>query len=210
MTSTQSSSGGGGTASPADVPALPEDVLTRLPGRDPEALAAFFDAFFGRVYGYVRRLVGDDHLAEDLTQDIFLHIQRSIESYDPDRDIRPWVFTIATNKVRDYWRSRRHRDSLTEESVEQDGSADGISAGRAPDADLTEEEMGDQVRQAIDELPEGMRMTLMLRVYEGLSFEEIGDMFERNEVAVRKRYSRALELLRQTLGPAYRIHVEGT
>ena len=74
--------------------------------------------YFDRVYGYVRRLVGEDSLAEDVTQDVFLHLQRSFRSYDPARELSPWVFTIATNKVRDHWRSRRHRDALAERTLD--------------------------------------------------------------------------------------------
>lgn len=189
---------------------LPRALLERLPRRDPAALEAFFDAFLPRIYGYVRRLVGDDHLAEDLTQEIFLQVHRSLESYDPARDIRPWLFSIATNKVRDHWRSRRHREEQGEESAEQEGLAEMLSAMDPPEARLSASEVEERVRQAIEALPEGMRMTVMLRIWEGLSFEEIGAILERNEVAVRKRFSRALEVLRQALGKVWEAQAEGS
>ena len=187
---------------------FPPELRERLVELDPVALEAFFDAYFDRVYGYVRRLVQDEHLAEDLTQDVFLHIHRALHTYDPARELRPWVFTIATNKIRDHWRSRRHRDSQSEASFERDE----VRVPRfedAPDRELSEEEMGARLREAVDELPEGMRMTVLLRAYEGLSFEAIGKVLDRSEVAVRKRYSRALEALREALGPAWRVHTEG-
>ena len=53
-----------------------------------------------------------------------------------------------------------------------------------------------------------MRVTVQLRVFEEMSFEEIGAILERTEVAVRKRYSRALEALRTALGPAWQLHTE--
>ena len=77
-----------------------------------------------------------------------------------------------------------------------------------PDAGLQREERDAELRIAIDALPEGMRLTLVLRVYDELSFEEIGRILERSEVAVRKRYSRALETLRTSLDLA-RLHPEG-
>jgi RNA polymerase sigma-70 factor (ECF subfamily) len=183
-------------------PILPRAVRERLVQLDPAALEQFFDAFFDRIYGYVRRLVASDHLAEDLTQDIFLHLHQALPKYDPERDLRPWVFTIATNKIRDYWRSRRHRDSLRERSLEvdEDNTIDLPAATEAPDHALTREEIDAGVREAIEELPDGLRVTLVMRVYEGMSFEEIGAVLERNEVAIRKRYSRALEVLRDTIG----------
>ena len=185
--------------------------LSGLPRREPDALGRFFDVWFPRVYAFVRRMVPDEHLAEDLTQDVFVHVYRAVESYDPARALRPWVFTIATNKVRDYWRSRRHRDAQKETSTDNEEGGDYLpSPAPGPEAPLHGEERDRRVRQAIDELPEGMRLALVLRVYEELSFEEIGRILDRNEVAARKRYSRALEALRGSLQGIYRLHAEGT
>jgi RNA polymerase sigma-70 factor, ECF subfamily len=178
-----------------------------LQAREPAALERFYHLYFDRLYGYVRRLLKEEHLAEDVTQDIFMHLHRSFPSYDPERALRPWVFTIATNKVRDHWRSRRHRDSLLEVSASTEDSADyaaapAVSPLRGPGEALVSGELSDQVAAAIHDLPEIMQTTLVLRYYEGLSFEEIGKLVDRNETAVRKRYSRALEELRKRLGHA--------
>ena len=188
------------------LPSLPREVRARLPAREPEALARFFDTYFERVHGYVRRTVQDEHLAEDLTQDVFLQIYRALPTYDPERDLRPWIFTIATNRIRDLWRSRAHQEGR-DSGLDRDERVEELPAGpRRPDTELSQAELQAHLRQAIDALPEGMRMTVLLRVHEGLSFEEIGRILERNEVAVRKRYSRALEALREVLGPAWEAH----
>ena len=169
--------------------------------RDEVALASFFDHYFDRVYGYVRRLVGEEHLAEDLTQDVFLQLHRSLDSYDPERQLRPWVFAIATNKVRDHWRSRAHRDGQSAVSVERDGAGLDVDAGEAPpEAGLVLAEASVELSEAVDQLTDGLRATLLLRVYEGLSFADIGAALDCNEATARKRYSRALEKLRESLG----------
>jgi len=174
-----------------------------LGAQEPAALERFYSAYFDRVYGFVRRLLREEHLAEDVTQDIFMHIHKSLPSYDPTRELRPWVFTIATNKVRDFWRSRRHRDSQRELSISADDAPPlAVSDRRGPDELLEAGEVSSAVAAAIDDLPEIMRTTLVLRYYEGLSFEAIGAMVERNEIAVRKRYSRALDELRKRLSKA--------
>ncbi len=185
-------------------PAPPQDLSREerehLQAREPGTLERFYDIYFDRVYAYVRRLLREEHLAEDLTQEIFMHIHRSLPTYDPGRELRPWVFTIATNKVRDHWRSRRHRDAQREVGVDDDeGGAFATSHHRGPEAQLEAGEVSDAVAQAVDELPEIMKTTLVLRYFEGLSFEEIGRMVNRNETAVRKRYSRAMEELRKRL-----------
>ncbi|MCB9913855.1 MAG: RNA polymerase sigma factor [Planctomycetes bacterium] len=178
-----------------------------LPGRDPAALRAFYDAWFERVYGYVRRMVRDDHLAEDLTQEVFLRLHQALPGYDPARPLGPWVFTIAANKVRDHWRSRARRVAEREVPVESEERGPLADEGAPrPDAALVSDETSRAVALAVEALPESMRSALVLRYYEGLSFAEIGAVLGRSEVAVRKRYSRALEALRDSLadelGPA--------
>jgi RNA polymerase sigma-70 factor (ECF subfamily) len=179
---------------------LSERERAALGACEPAALERFYEAYFDRVYGFVRRLLREEHLAEDVTQDIFMHIHKSLPSYDPTRELRPWVFTIATNKVRDFWRSRRHRDAQRELSMSNDdGPPLAVSERRGPEELLEAGEVSQAVAAAIDDLPEIMSTTLVLRYYEGLSFETIGAMVGRNEIAVRKRYSRALDELRQRL-----------
>lgn len=183
-------------------PDLDARTLQALTELDPTALGLFYEAYFDRLYGYVRRMVGEEHIAEDVTQDIFMHIYKSLPKYDPSRALRPWIFTIATNKVRDFWRSRRHRDTLRETSfdaVEGDGLR--TSKEKPPQGVLENQELGVVLTEAIERLPDSMRSTLLLRYFEGLSFEAIGEILGRNEAAVRKRYSRAMEYLREDLTP---------
>lgn len=186
-----------------DVPEdLPDDLRRRLPSLDPEALEAFFDLYFPRLYGYVRGLVRHEQLAEDLTQDIFVQLHRGLATYDPERALRPWVFTVAVNRVRDYWRSRRHRESQQETSMEYEDDAMDVEAPGtyAPTLPLEALEDAQAVRDAVEKLPEGMREVVVMRVFEDMSFGEIGEVLGRNEVAIRKRYSRALGELRHLLG----------
>jgi RNA polymerase sigma factor (sigma-70 family) len=190
----------GDEAAATEAEGLPDEVRRRLPSRDPDALERFFDHYFDRLYAYVRGMVRSEHLAEDLTQDIFLLLYRGLPSYDPARALRPWVFTIAINRVRDYWRSRAHRDSLGEASLDEDEGREVEAAGDSPEEPLLRLEDAAAVRAAVDRLSPGMRETVYLRVFEELSFAEIGELLGRNEVAVRKRYSRALEELRLALG----------
>jgi RNA polymerase sigma-70 factor, ECF subfamily len=181
---------------------LPLEVREGLRAGRPDALESFYRTYFDRVYAYIRRLVHDEHAAEDLTQDVFMSIHQSLARYDPARDLRPWVFTIATNKLRDYWSSRRFRDERRAVGVDEDGETlfEPIAPRANPRELLEAGELSQAVAAAVEGLPEGLRTTLLLRYHEQLSFEEIARLLERSEVAVRKRYSRALELLRETLG----------
>lgn len=183
------------------LPADWEGFVRELQAHEPEALARFFDLFFDRVYSHVRHMVGEQQLAEDLTQDVFLNVYRRMDAYDPQRDILPWLHTIATNKVRDYWRSRRHADAQRESSIDGEDSALHLPTEEdGPDRMLESDEIAMRVRQAVASLPQGMRDTVVMRAFEGMPFKQIGELLGRNEAAIRKRYSRALDLLQARLG----------
>jgi RNA polymerase sigma factor (sigma-70 family) len=184
---------------------FPVELRERLARRDPAALARFFDVHFDRVYAYLRRLVGDEHQAEDLTQEVFLHVHRALGTYDPARDPRPWLFTIATNALRDHWRARAARTGVAAVTLDGEELAEPAD-GRQPAADAAAgaAELAARVRAAVDALPEGLRAPILLRAYEGLPFEDVARIVGCNEVAARKRYSRALAALRGELGELWR------
>jgi RNA polymerase sigma-70 factor (ECF subfamily) len=179
----------------------------RLAALDREALGRFYEIYFERIWSYVRRMVGSETAAEDVTQDIFLQLQRTFPSYDPARELAPWVFTIATNKVRDLWRSRRHREESRELSLDAGDDLPGLDPADGRPGPLPELEDGELRRalcEAIERLPAGLRAAFLLRWEQELEFAEIGRILERNEAAARKRYSRALAALRQDLERAVR------
>lgn len=183
--------------------------------RDREALGRFYELYFERIHGYVRRMVGDETLAEDVTQDVFVHLQRAILTFDTTRELSPWVFTIATNKVRDLWRSRRHQHEGRAASFDDgDGDGDGrvreaVDGRPGPLPELEADEMRRALSAAVDALPAGLRAAFVLRWHEELEFEDIGRILERNEAAARKRYSRALAELRRILEDSARASRRG-
>jgi RNA polymerase sigma-70 factor (ECF subfamily) len=134
---------------------------------------------------------------------VFFKLYRGFESYDPERELRPWVFAVATNQVRDHWRSRTNRETVSSEVVEADLGVSSADLERdEPGGELERRELAASLRHAVDLLPDAMRMAVLLRVYEGLSFQAIGAALECEEATARKRYSRALEKLRSLVGTA--------
>jgi RNA polymerase sigma-70 factor (ECF subfamily) len=185
---------------------LTEADLERVRARDPEALAAFFEAYFDRVYGIVYRLLGERAAAEDVTQEVFLKVHRAAQHLDPTRDPRPWLTTIAYNACRDLWRSSAYRLSRRSGSIDSDPAvAARLTRGtNDPERHVLESERTRLVRQAIDRLPEPLRATVLLYDYQGMSHQEIASLMGINHAAARKRYSRALatlgKMLRGSLG----------
>jgi len=187
-------------------PAPPSrEELERVRARDPEALGAFYERYFDRVYGLVFHLLGERAAAEDATQEVFLKVHRAAAQLDPDRDPAPWLSTIAYNTCRDLWRSGAHRMARRSASVEQDAPvALRLAHADDPERALLGAERERLVREAIARLPEPLRAVVLLYDYQGLNHQEIAQVLNVNHAAARKRYSRALAalgtLLREKLG----------
>jgi len=180
----------------------------KLRSRDPEALGELYDEHMERVYGYIRRHVADEGVAEDLTHDVFLHVYRAIPTFDPSKEVRPWLFAIAANRLRDHWRSLPRRMEAAQARIDEEGLPEPAAAEVPAHAGLESGELKDALADAVATLPETLRTALHLRALEGLSFEAIAERVDRNVVAVRKRYSRALGLLRERAGAGLRTHLE--
>ena len=193
-TQTEASSVVGGRAEP-------RLDLERVRAREPEALGAFYDHYFDRVYGLAFRLLGERAAAEDAAQDLFLKVHRAADRIDPSRDPEPWLLTITTNVCRDLWRSGAYRLSRRSASIEDDPvvGATLASTGRSPEGDLLAAERERLVQETILALPESLREAVVLREYQGLGYGEMARMLGINEAAARKRYSRGLAELGKAL-----------
>ena len=178
---------------------LDRATLARVRARDADALAAFFECYFDRVYGLVQRMLGDRAQAEDATADVFLKVARSADRLDPDRDPMPWLATIAANACRDLWRSGTER--MRKSSVPLDDPALQLTSGRNdPEQDAIRRERENAVRDAVDALPDDLKQSVLLYDYAGLSHEDIARALGVTHDAARKRHSRALAALGKALG----------
>jgi RNA polymerase sigma-70 factor (ECF subfamily) len=174
---------------------LEPGVLQKVVRRDGPAMAVFFEYYYDRVYAHVAQLTRDRTSAEDLTQEIFIRLQKTIERLDPDRDPTGWVFTLATNVVRDHWRSAGQRRRQAEVSDETAGAH--LLPHPDPDvaAVLEKDEELRAVWGALAEVSPEDREIILLRDFEELPTADIATMLELNNDAVRQRHSRAVARL---------------
>lgn len=184
-------------------PQFSEDQLRALRSRDPAAMEAFFGAYYERVFAYLLRLVSDRGLAEDLTQEVFLRLHRALDRLDPARDPAPWVFTVASNLLRDYWRSAEHRrrgkvsDIDAHRELPGGGDEDSLEA-------MARGESEECLRRQLAQLSESDRQLVLLRSYAGLDSAALAATLSISREAVRQRFSRAVK----RLGELYRRFCE--
>lgn len=173
-----------GTAKPMEGPDL-DSVIQRARGHDAEALGEIYRRYVRRVFGLCRYMLGSRESAEDVTSEVFLKLQRSIESYDGTTPFLPWLLRVASNQCIDGLRRRRRGRQVIVE-VEDVTAVDAPSADLSPLAAVMSKEEKTEVRDAIAQLPDNYRVPLVLRYYSEMSYDEIAQQLElpRNSVAV--------------------------
>ncbi|MDF2967310.1 MAG: sigE [Nocardioidaceae bacterium] len=148
-----------------------------------------------RVYRLAYRLTGNPHEAEDLTQEVFVRVFRSLHTYTPD-NFPGWLHRITTNLFLDKARrrSRLRFDALGDDAVERL-----VGAAPASEHDVTDAMFDADIELALGELPEEFRAAVVLCDVEGLSYEEIAEVLDVKLGTVRSRIHRGRRMLRSAL-----------
>ena len=172
-------------------------LLRRVAHRDREAFAGFYDATRSRVYGVVLRVLRDRGYSEETTQDIYLQVWRTAESYDPaSGSALAWLLTLAHRRAVDRVRSEQaasQRDSRYGAATVERAS-DNVS-----DAVISGEERA-RVIACLEGLTDIQRECIELAYYRGLTYVEVSEQLSANLATVKSRMRDALRGLRNCLG----------
>ncbi|MBV9851093.1 MAG: sigma-70 family RNA polymerase sigma factor [Armatimonadetes bacterium] len=172
---------------------------------------AAFDEVVGRyknkVYNYIYRMVGNTDDAEDLTQEVFVRMYTSLESFRRQASLHTWLFRIASNLCIDHFRrgkkARGAAYSLDEPPPGDGGEGSGghevADAKYEPHRLLEQQEMAEQIQQALGRLPEKLRTVLILHDIEDLPYEEIAQVVGCPLGTVKSRLFHARLQLRERL-----------
>lgn len=164
--------------------------------------AGAFDCLVARytpeLYVFLCRFVADNNAAEDLIQETFVQVHLAANTFDPTRSFRPWIYTIAANKARDHLRSRGRRPlfSLDSTGGDDEGSAlaQTIPAEQTPLSEQAEaNERQAAVRKLIDQMPEHLRLILMLGYFQQLPYAEIAEILQVPVGTVKSRLHAAVQ-----------------
>jgi RNA polymerase sigma factor (sigma-70 family) len=156
-----------------------------------------------RVYRLAYRLTGSPHDAEDLTQEVFVRVFRSLASYTPGT-FEGWLHRITTNLFLD---QARRKAKIRFDALAEDAETRIPSRAVTPDAQVMEGLFDEDVEAALAALPPDFRAAVVLCDIEGLSYEEIADVLELKLGTVRSRIHRGRTMLRKAL--AHRAPSEG-
>ena len=182
-----------------------EELLTAFRQGQREAFGLLVRRYERELYGYLRRYLGDDHLADYVFQNTFLQVYLKAAQYDPARPVRPWLYTIATNQAVDALRrDNRHPAASLDQTVRETGEGEVRSLlelleaqGESPLDHLEGDERRRLVRAGIDRLPAFLRHVVLLAYYQGLKYREIADILDIPVGTVKSRLHAALQRLHE-------------
>jgi RNA polymerase sigma-70 factor (ECF subfamily) len=170
---------------------LADDALMRQwQNGDPAAFEALVRRWEGPIGRFLARMSCTLGQVEDATQEVFLRVYRAGPDYRPEAAFSTWLFQIALNVSRDLARKHRPHEHLDRhEPIDWTAPFDAAEA----------HETARLVSAALAALPEPLRVVLVLRHYQGLSFEEIARICKAPASTVKSRFAAALERLRPLL-----------
>ncbi len=143
-----------------------------------EAVSQLLERHTRRVRDYVRMMVKDSDVADDLTQEVLIKVVKVLDEgrYTDKGRFLPWVLRIAHNRVLDYFRAQKQDKTISESSAGFDILGSKNLAEPSIEDNIISEQRAEEIRALVEELPEEQREVVKMRYYEGLSFKEIAEL----------------------------------
>ena len=183
---------GEGKVSPSDA-----ELIERCLRKDNTAWDPLVARYRRRIFHIAYKFTGKHDEAEDLTQEIFLKVFRSLDKFNQDADFSTWLSSVARNYCIDHYRaSKREREVLVEDLVAFDRAP--ASSGN-PYRALEDRDRRSFLRRGLELLPEKLREAVVLRDLRGLSYQEMADRLHLPEGTVKSRINRGREELARLL-----------
>lgn len=153
------------------------ELVNKFVSGDQSSLEVLINRYRRQIYSYIVLLVKNQHLAEDIFQDTFIKVIRSLHDgkYREDGKFLAWVVRIAHNLVIDHFRREKQMNSVSNNEFGVDIFNSRRFASKSIEEEIIHDQIEEDVRNLVDYLPDDQKEVLILRHYCGLSFKEIAD-----------------------------------
>jgi RNA polymerase sigma-70 factor (ECF subfamily) len=174
-----------------------DDIIERCLNGDQAAWEAIVRLYRRKIFNVAYKFVGRHDLAEDLTQDVFLKLYKSLDTFDRRANFQTWLISVSRNLCIDHYRAVRKERETINRDVDPADFAPAAPEARA-DSQLEQRDRVTLVRRALDKLAPTLRTAVMLRDIQELTYQEIADRLHLPEGTVKSRINRGrTELARQ-------------
>ncbi|HLU08762.1 MAG TPA: RNA polymerase sigma factor [Oceanobacillus sp.] len=161
---------------------------------DRDAFYALYNRYLQRVYNRVKSKVPPQDV-EDVTQEIFIALVRSLDSYQQRSRFNTWLYTIVNRQIADFYRRRNRNERGQNVELDSEGAPEIPSTAEHDEADQRM-----SIQKALNHLPEHYQEVIMMRFADGLTFAEIAEQRGQSLEAVKSLYRRALQAVRDNMG----------
>ena len=178
------------------------DLISRAAGGDPSAFQALVERHRSMVYRVAYQFAGNHHDAEDIAQEVFIKVYRSLDRFRQDAQLTSWMYRIVMNACIDH--RRRQRPAIAapfgEEAEQRMLNTPEDTPG--PEDRAYAGELGQVLESEIGRLPNGQRVVFVMRHHQGMKLCEIADALGLAEGTVKRQLHAAVHRLRQALTQA--------
>lgn len=167
------------------------ELVRRCRAGDGSAWEEIVSTFSRRIFNLAFRFTSSTEAAEDLTQEVFIRIYRTLEQYDAKQgDLSNWLMRLARNLIIDDYRHRQRNPQNSYADDVEDHTFHLRAVGTSAHKDIERRELAKQVQEGIDKLPSDLRTCVILRDIEELTYQEIVELLRIPEGTVKSRINR--------------------
>ena len=170
-------------------PLASDEIIERCLDGDQSAWDEIVRLYWRRVFNIAYKFVGRHDLAEDLTQDIFLKIFKSLDTFDRRANFQTWLISVSRNLCIDHYRSVRQERQAIDYQVDPNELSP-VSRDPGPIAAIEQQDRVVLLREALAALPESLRKAVLMRDIQELTYQEIADRLHLPEGTVKSRINR--------------------
>lgn len=185
-------------------------LVAELQAGSEEAFGWLISVYHQPIYSLVARTIQDPADAADLTQEIFIKIFRGIRTFHGEASLKTWIYRIALHEASNQrrWWSRHKKQEVTIEAEADDSNCDGqplclkdtlVDHQESPFDQAARSEIRERVEEALRDVPEPFRTTVILRDIEGFAYEELAEILGVNLGTVKSRLMRGRAHLKNRL-----------
>ena len=191
------------------------ELMRLTANKDMAAFRQLVEKYQKAVMRFAFRFLGSREEAEDASQEVFLRVYTAAKKYKPEAQFTTWLFRIATNVCLNELRHRKRLQEVplepSNENSERDSAMD-VPAPESmrPDTHLEQAERNRIVQESLEALPPNQRMAVVLKRFEGLSYQEIAEVLDVSLSAVESLLFRAKQTLKKKLTPYVKMSSEGS
>ncbi len=167
------------------------ELVRRARAGDGLAWEEIVQAFSRRIFNLAYRFTSNPDAAEDLTQEVFIRIYRTLNQYDSKQgDLANWLMRLARNLIIDDYRHRQRNPQNTMADTVDDHQYHLRAVGTSAQKQMERRELASQVQEGIDKLPADLKTCIILRDIEEMTYQEIVDVLQIPEGTVKSRINR--------------------